>query len=70
MFKKRKQVYGLSNKEVLTLDPNFNEIMKNACSEMGLGALHLKSGKEYYGPMDIEGWIGNDRRYYLLDVSR
>jgi hypothetical protein len=72
-------IYGSSDagKTVLKTDPKFNEIMSEAAKslnikEHGVGVdpkLPIGECSTYLsGPTDIEGHLGSDGRYYLLDT--
>jgi len=51
--------------EIPDLDRKISEI----CSRLNLRS-HQFQGKTFYGPVDLEGHLGEDGRYYLLDFSR
>lgn len=52
------QIYGRveSTLEVLTFDPEFNELVASNARKLGLGSLTLSDGREFWGPVDIEGF--------------
>lgn len=53
------------------LDPVLNGLMRRAGEKLNLaGHLVGSSLTEIYGPGDIEGHLGTDGRYYVLDFGR
>eukprot|EP00466_Bigelowiella_natans_P011490 jgi/Bigna1/78392/fgenesh1_pg.54_\ len=55
-------------------DPHFNECMRGIAQDLHLGGHHVcdEQGVEHhiYAAGDIEGHIGTDGRYYLIDLAR
>ncbi len=51
-------------------DRTLSALMKDAASKIGLAPLPLVGGNLLYGPSDIEGHLGPDSRYYVVDFAR
>ena len=64
-------IYGCCDggKNVFASDPLFNEKMKQMCSLMNLKE-HVVMDKTLHCCGDIEGHLGTDGKYYLLDFAR
>jgi len=64
-------VYGSSDggQHVHADDPEMNAKMKAIGDQLNLRG-HIVTDKLIYGPGDIEGHLGRDGRYYVLDYSR
>jgi len=50
-------------------DEKLADLIKQTCTKVGLDS-HLIKEKLIYGPGDIEGHLGTDGKYYMLDFSR
>lgn len=65
-------IYGSpdSGRTVKNSDPEFSKHMKFVLGDI----LHLKehdvNGTKLYGPGDIEGHLGKDGQFYLIDFAR
>lgn len=65
---------GDSGVNVLDEEPELNDLMKLASERMNLKGhvTGLRTGykKTIYGPGDIEGHVGTDGKYYVVDFGR
>jgi len=74
--KKKTLIYGSGDagKTVAAVDPYFNRMMEEAAKKLNIKGHFCGKDKEslkfLHGPTDIEGHLGSDKRYYVLDFAR
>lgn len=64
--------YGSANggRTIHMSDRSLSLLMKEAACKIGLAPLPLVGGNELFGPSDLEGHLGTDGRYYVVDFAR
>jgi len=64
-------IYGTcdAGRHIYSNDERFNKLMKKAATKLNILPHRVKS-QMLYSPADLEGHLGKDDKYYLLDFSR
>jgi hypothetical protein len=57
-------------KNVHDEDSNLRELIKTLCIKLNLKKHTVSQGVDIYGPVDLEGHVGPNDNYYLLDTAR